>query len=67
MLAAFGAIVAAGARPMEGEAMGEYFYVDSGADLRKVYEPMQSRLVVERRETEVTVCRWCRGSTRSTR
>jgi len=33
---------------------GEYFYAGSGADLKKVYEALNSRLVFERRETEVT-------------
>jgi Ca-activated chloride channel family protein len=33
---------------------GEYFHAGSGADLRKVYEALKSRLVFERKETEVT-------------
>ena len=33
---------------------GEYFHAGSGADLKKVYEALKSRLVFERRETEVT-------------
>ena len=34
---------------------GEYFYAGSGTDLRKVYEALQSRLVFEKKETEITV------------
>jgi Ca-activated chloride channel homolog len=33
---------------------GEYFHAGSGADLKKVYEALKSRLVLEKRETEVT-------------
>ena len=33
---------------------GQYFYAGSGADLRLVYEALKSRLVLEKRETEVT-------------
>ena len=33
---------------------GQYFYADSGADLTLVYEALKSRLVLEKRETEVT-------------
>jgi Ca-activated chloride channel family protein len=33
---------------------GEYFYAGSGADLKRVYEALKSRLVFERKETEVT-------------
>jgi Ca-activated chloride channel family protein len=34
---------------------GEYFPAASGADLHKVYEALRSRLVFEKKETEVTV------------
>jgi Ca-activated chloride channel homolog len=34
--------------------MGEYFYAGTAVDLRKVYETLNSRLVMERKETEVT-------------
>jgi Ca-activated chloride channel family protein len=34
--------------------LGEYFYAGSGTDLRKVYEALKSRLVFEKRETEIT-------------
>jgi len=33
---------------------GEYFYAGSGTDLKKVYEALQSRLVFEKKETEIT-------------
>jgi Ca-activated chloride channel homolog len=33
---------------------GQYFYAGSGADLKQVYEALRSRLVLEKRETEVT-------------
>jgi Ca-activated chloride channel family protein len=33
---------------------GEYFYAGTAEDLKKVYESLSSRLVVERKETEVT-------------
>jgi Ca-activated chloride channel family protein len=33
---------------------GEYFYAGSAADLKKVYEGLSARMVVERKETEVT-------------
>jgi Ca-activated chloride channel family protein len=33
---------------------GEYFYAGTAADLKKVYESLSARLVVERKETEVT-------------
>jgi Ca-activated chloride channel family protein len=34
--------------------LGEYFHAGSGADLKKVYESLKSRLVFEKRETEIT-------------
>lgn len=33
---------------------GEYFYAGTAEDLKKVYERLSSRMVVERKETEVT-------------
>jgi Ca-activated chloride channel family protein len=33
---------------------GEYFHAGSGADLNKVYEALKSRLVLERKEIEIT-------------
>ncbi len=33
---------------------GEYFHAGTAADLRKVYEKLNSRLVLEKKETEVT-------------
>ena len=33
---------------------GEYFYAGTAEDLKKVYESLSSRIVVERKETEVT-------------
>ncbi|MCX7961066.1 MAG: VWA domain-containing protein [Burkholderiales bacterium] len=33
---------------------GEYFYAGTAADLKKVYESLSTRLVLERRETEIT-------------
>jgi Ca-activated chloride channel homolog len=33
---------------------GEYFYAGSALDLKKVYETLSSRLVMEKKETEVT-------------
>jgi Ca-activated chloride channel homolog len=33
---------------------GEYFYAGTADDLKKVYEGLSSRMVVERKETEVT-------------
>lgn len=34
--------------------VGEYFYAASGADLKQVYEALNSRLVLERKESEIT-------------
>ena len=34
--------------------LGEYFHAGSGADLKKVYEALKSRLVFEKKATEVT-------------
>jgi Ca-activated chloride channel family protein len=33
---------------------GEYFYAGTAADLKKVYRALNSRLSLERKETEVT-------------
>jgi Ca-activated chloride channel family protein len=33
---------------------GQYYYAGSGTDLKRVYQALQSRLVFERRETEIT-------------
>jgi len=32
----------------------EYFFAGTAADLRKVYEGLSSKLVVEKKETEIT-------------
>jgi Ca-activated chloride channel family protein len=34
--------------------LGEYFYAGTAEDLKKVYESLSSKMVVERKETEVT-------------
>ena len=33
---------------------GEYFYAGTAADLKKVYQALNSRLSLEKRETEIT-------------
>jgi Ca-activated chloride channel family protein len=33
---------------------GEYFYAGTAEDLKKVYQSLSSRLVVEKKETEIT-------------
>jgi Ca-activated chloride channel family protein len=33
---------------------GDYFYAGTAADLKKVYQGLSSRLVVERKETEIS-------------
>lgn len=33
---------------------GEYFYAGTADDLKKVYEGLSSRMVVERKETEIS-------------
>jgi len=33
---------------------GEYFHAGSAADLKKVYETLNSRLSLEKKETEIT-------------
>jgi Ca-activated chloride channel family protein len=33
---------------------GEYFYAGTAEDLKKVYQSLSSKLVVEKRETEIT-------------
>ena len=34
--------------------MGEYFYAGTAADLKKVYQSLSTRLVIEQKETEVS-------------
>lgn len=34
--------------------LGEYFYAGTAADLKKVYEALNTRLVLEKKETEIT-------------
>ena len=34
--------------------MGEYFYAGTAEDLKKVYDSLSSRMVVERKETELS-------------
>jgi len=34
--------------------LGEYFYAGSAADLKKVYQTLNSRVVMERKQTEIT-------------
>jgi len=34
--------------------LGEYFHAGSALDLKKVYETLNSRLVFEKKQTEVT-------------
>ena len=41
-------------RKISNPTLGEYFHAASGADLKRVYEALKSRLVFERKETEVT-------------
>jgi Ca-activated chloride channel family protein len=33
---------------------GEYFYAGTASDLKKVYQSLNSRLVLEKKETEIT-------------
>jgi Ca-activated chloride channel homolog len=33
---------------------GEYYYAGTAADLKKVYKTLSARMVLERRETEIT-------------
>ena len=33
---------------------GEYFHAGTAADLRKVYESLNARLVLEKKDTEIT-------------
>ena len=33
---------------------GEYFHAGTAADLKKVYQSLNARLVLERKETEIT-------------
>ena len=41
-------------KSISGMTQGEYFYAGTAEDLVKVYESLSSRMVVERKETEVT-------------
>jgi Ca-activated chloride channel family protein len=34
--------------------MGEYFYAGTAEDLKKVYQSLSSKLVIEKKETEIT-------------
>lgn len=34
--------------------LGEYFYAGTAEDLKKVYESLSSRMVVERKQTEIS-------------
>jgi Ca-activated chloride channel family protein len=34
--------------------LGEYFYAGTAADLKKVYQTLNSRVVMERKQTEIT-------------
>jgi Ca-activated chloride channel family protein len=33
---------------------GEYFYAGTATDLKKIYQSMSSRMVLEKKETEIT-------------
>jgi Ca-activated chloride channel family protein len=33
---------------------GEYFYASNATDLKKIYQALNSRLVMEKQETEIT-------------
>lgn len=41
-------------KAVAAQTLGEYFYAGTAEDLNKVYESLSSRMVVERKETEVT-------------
>jgi Ca-activated chloride channel family protein len=41
-------------KKVAGMTLGEYFHAGSAPDLRKVYETLNSRLVFEKKQTEVT-------------
>jgi Ca-activated chloride channel family protein len=41
-------------KAVAGVTRGEYFHAGTAADLRKVYEELKNKLVLERRQTEVT-------------
>jgi Ca-activated chloride channel family protein len=41
-------------KAVAGVTRGEYFHAGTAADLRKVYDDLKNRLVLERRQTEVT-------------
>jgi Ca-activated chloride channel homolog len=42
-------------KQIAGVTRGQYFHAGSGQDLSKVYDALKSRLVMEKRETEITV------------
>jgi Ca-activated chloride channel homolog len=41
-------------KSIAGETQGDYFYAGTAADLKKVYQGLSSRLVVEKKETEIS-------------
>lgn len=41
-------------KEVSSRTLGEYFYAGTAEDLMKVYESLSAKLVVERKETEVT-------------
>ena len=41
-------------KDVSGLTRGEYFYAGTAEDLKKVYESLSSRMVVERKETEIS-------------
>jgi Ca-activated chloride channel family protein len=41
-------------KAIANQTLGEYFYAGTAEDLMKVYESLSSRLVVERKETEIS-------------
>ncbi|GAB4041188.1 MAG: VWA domain-containing protein [Rubrivivax sp.] len=41
-------------KAIAAQTMGEYFYAGTAEDLKKVYQSLSSRMVVERKETEVS-------------
>jgi Ca-activated chloride channel family protein len=41
-------------KAVAGVTRGEYFHAGTAADLRKVYDDLKNKLVLERRQTEVT-------------
>jgi Ca-activated chloride channel homolog len=41
-------------KSIAGVTQGDYFYAGTAADLKKVYQGLSSRLVVEKKETEIS-------------